>query len=243
MKPKRQSAGAAKHKTEAEAPKQGSGGVLGLIVLVGDAVTAFTHNFAATSTARVALLATLLVSVMTVVASTVAAAGPGAPPSAYSFLDAQGEAATTYCTVDYVTQGQDWLILGLVAPVLLFGGADLLLGTSGAAVWAVLGKMDMQEPMSTCEPPRPGRLLLRASNAHSSHAQIAGGVFILAKAWEGARAPLASAFLGASLLLVSLSHDDLPRHAPSLSPEILSLTDGWCVAAGAHLIRLVGLAA
>jgi len=226
VKPKRLSAGKKTEKTEKKAAeaKQGSGGVLGLISAVGDAATQLTVAlFPGSATARVALLAVVLVTVMSGVASALAAAGPGALPSAYSFRGAEGEAATTYCTVDYVTQGQDWLILGLVVPVLLFGAADLVLGAGGAAVWVGLGAMDTEEPMSTCEPPRPGRLLLRASNAHSSNAQIAGGVFILAKAWEGARAPLASAFLGGSLLLVSGAREDLARAAFRVSLCSVSL--------------------
>ena len=201
-KKSRRESGRKKTAKTAAAAEQGSG-VLGLIGAAGDAATRLTHAFfPGSATARVALLATVLVSAGHGVASAVAAAGPRAQPSAYPLLTVEGGATATYCTIDYIMQGQDWLLLGLVVPVLVFGAADLLLGTSGTAVWAPLGKMDSIEPMSTCEPPRPGRLLLRASNAHSSHAQIAGGVFILAKAWEGARAPLASGFLGASLLLV-----------------------------------------
>lgn len=160
----------------------------GLVGRLGDGVSGLLAAlFPSSRTGRVAVLATILTGLGHALASFAVALTPARPPQP---LDA----------LEYLLSGRDAWLLGLLAPVLLVSS----LGAVGLddRAWKPLGPLATCD-MTTCEPPRPGRLLLRPYNAHSSHAQIAAGGFILSQAWGGtSRAPLAACFMGASLVIL-----------------------------------------
>lgn len=87
-------------------------------------------------------------------------------------------------------------------PTVFFFCSDCIMGSQ---MWNWLGPM-REVDVSTCEAERMDAFLLRPWCAHSSHAQIAAGCYISSLAISREiRSPLASAYLGMSLVFLGLA--------------------------------------
>ena len=92
------------------------------------------------------------------------------------------------------------VLVALVLPNFVFALLDRLLG---ADAWECLGPLTTK-PLMEQERERASSFVRYPMNAHSSHAHCAAGAYILARGLD-ARAPLASALLGASTVAMGLA--------------------------------------
>lgn len=88
--------------------------------------------------------------------------------------------------------------IAMIVSPLLFVVLDVMFD---ARAWGWLGALS--PIISSTEREHHGAFVLRRMNTHSSHAQVGGGAYVLARAAE-ARAPLASAAFGVSLLALGV---------------------------------------
>ena len=101
----------------------------------------------------------------------------------------------------YTAVSTRWALAGLVLPLGLCVVLDLAL-TSTA--WDFLGAV--RSALSTTEPDRPGRFVLRPLNTYSSHAHSAAGAYVCARATETV-VPLAATSFGTALTALGvISH-------------------------------------
>ena len=139
--------------------------------------------------------------------------------------------------------------------------AGVLLPTAVVHVASAIAKLDesawrwlgptQKHASSTSEPERRGAFVLHPMNTYSSHAQTAAGGYILARACDDdARAPIASAAYGATMILMGLasvvwwgSRRDAAQRLDSWLMETVtgaSAAAYWAVGAPEHEIACVG---
>ena len=114
---------------------------------------------------------------------------------------------------DLTTQcANRWVMAGLVLPGILLAAVDYSEQYFTAAVWRWLGEYS-SVPCSSTEAPRTERVVSRPLNTYSSHAQVAAGCYVLARAADSRKRN--------QPLILDRRHVTAPPAPPSCVPACL----------------------